>query len=115
MGVLQSALTFAQSHLTTIRSTLSGLNLTLCDDAISRLSGIQVSIPANDRFNANVARSVASQLYAFLNSGSSGTIGVLQDRLEPPTGPFEPIRPVPFYNNVCDRLDIILQSARDQS
>lgn len=115
MGVLLSTLTAVQSTLTTLRSTFTGTRLTLCDDAVSRLSMLQASIPANDRFNATTARSVASFLYNVLNSNSNGTIGVLQDLLEPPTGPFEPIRDCPFYTAVNARLDIILQSARTQS
>lgn len=116
MGVLQSLLTTAASNLSNLRPLLVGGDLSSANSVLTQLSTLSGQLPANDRFNAATARAVAASLYSLFNGGLNGVdLGLLENHFSPPTSPFAPPSKTTMYDQVCDLLDRVMQSARDQS
>jgi hypothetical protein len=116
VGVLQSLLTTAASNLSGLRPLIQASDLPIANSVLSNLSTLFTSLPANDRFNAATARAVASSLYSLFNGGLNGIdLGALENRFSPPAGPFSPPSRTTMYDQVCDLLGRVMQSARDQS
>lgn len=114
MGLFQSLLTASQTSLTVLRSTMTAGALTQATAARSRLSVIFALLPANDVFASKAsAQQVALSCYTLLNGGE---LQGLEARINPPTGPFQPVvlNP-PLYTLVCERLGQIMMASREQS
>jgi hypothetical protein len=112
MGQLQSVLTTAQIALNAICSMVTlPRHVSLCNLAISRLSSLASTVPANDNPNLNLARSIVSACDIALVHNDN--VGGLAMDLEPGLGPFVvPRSNLTVYNGVCESIETVREFAR---